>query len=778
MATASSGITPIAPGAPSDLTADRVSETLVDLAWLDHADGEDQFVLERCIGNAASCASGTWNTLGSLPSIPGNQLLLRMDETAWDGTPGEVTDLSGQGHHGTARGATTTAAGRYSRGGALASPLDRIETPLLLDQSTTSAGATFSAWVRPGAGNGEFSLFDTDDGGSDWSLLHNGSTWLVATGNDSGLIDTGIAVDSEAWQHMAARFDPVSGVALFKNGLPVWSSPGIAFDASSAPLAIGLIEQADARLQLHMDEAAWTNGVADVIDASGNGNHGTSYNGAATIPAGKIGRAGEFNGTTSYIATPLAIDQSSGSTGATFEAWVFPTLNDNNDRHVISTENGGYDWSIAQRSGYWYLYNGTTRYYTGIQVTLNEWQMIAGVFNPATGIQFYKNGGESSYSNAAISFDTSSTNVTIGRSASSTSSLYHFPGWIDEVVVYDRPLSAAEILQRYRQSAFIGTVDEVAIFDRPLAAAEIATLYQHGVARYSDATITVNTDYSYRVKADKPGSCGSDWPTAATTALEVTTSPPAPELTVTVEEIGRARLDWITRTTTQTGFKIERCTVSLHGAGCTPGVLLDDSLAAGVTRYVDETTCPGETYRYQVSAQQTPGWGASAPSSVVEAAIPALSTPTNLAVSAVSEGHISLLWDYPASDASGFKVGYCEASGSCLTSGDFTTSSVGGLPQGNRLLLHMDEPAWVNGSADVADASGNTNHFNLLQRRRDHHRGEAGLGRQLRRQQRLHPYAAQHRPVGNRPGCHLRGLGLPDAQRHQLPSRHQHRKRR
>jgi hypothetical protein len=51
-------------------------------------------------------------------SPAGLVLLLHMDEAAWDGTPAQVRDASGLGHHGTAvGGASTVAGGRFGRAG-------------------------------------------------------------------------------------------------------------------------------------------------------------------------------------------------------------------------------------------------------------------------------------------------------------------------------------------------------------------------------------------------------------------------------------------------------------------------------------------------------------------------------------------------------------------------------------------------------------------------------------------------------------------------------------
>jgi hypothetical protein len=80
-------------------------------------------------------------------------------------------------------------------------------------------------------------------------------------------------------------------------------------------------------------------------------NHGTVE--GATWTAGHVGGALYFDGVDDFVKTPVCIDQTEGSAGATFCAWVYPEPKEPNEyharwggRHVISTDNAGYDWSI------------------------------------------------------------------------------------------------------------------------------------------------------------------------------------------------------------------------------------------------------------------------------------------------------------------------------------------------------------------------------------------------------------------------------------------------
>ena len=396
-------------------------------------------------------------------------------------------------------------------------------------------------------------------------------------------------------------------------------------------------------LLYHMEEASWPSGTAGaVLDSSGNGQHGTPY-GAVPTTGGYFVNGGSFNGSTQYIATPVAINQNTGSPGATFEAWVYPTLSDGNYRHVISTENGGSDWSIQIYNGYWYVTNGFSRYSTGKAVTLNQWQHVAAVFDPASGVRFYLN-NTAPYTTASLYYEASVANVTLGRYPTSSTATYYFGGKMDEVAIYNRPLIAAEIQGHY----------------------------EAGIQRYNyaDTTIAPATTYTYRARAIKTADC--PW-SVATVATLTTAPPPAPSgFTAIAATSTRINLAWTDNAASETAYRIERCPGA--GAACDEESEFAPltTLAAGAQAHADLTVCSGATYTYRVRAEKDNGplWQSTWVTAQGSTASP--SAPASLVVAGKSEERIDLSWNYASSDRTGFRVGRCTGDAvTCDTPAEF-----------------------------------------------------------------------------------------------------------
>ena len=107
---------------------------------------------------------------------------------------------------------------------------------------------------------------------------------------------------------------------------------------------------------------------------------------------------------------------------------------------MISTDDGGYDWSLLHENGTWHVFTGTSSIDTGLTVDIG-WQHVAAVFDAVNGVRFYKDIRE--FSTAEIGFDTSAAaQAAIGRNPGYGE---FFAGRIDEVAIWNRPLSAEEI---------------------------------------------------------------------------------------------------------------------------------------------------------------------------------------------------------------------------------------------------------------------------------------------------------------------------------------------
>jgi hypothetical protein len=176
-------------------------------------------------------------------------------------------------------------------------------------------------------------------------------------------------------------------------------------------------------------------------DSSRGAKHG-ELTGDAKWVEGKSGGALGSDGRSARVTTPLEVDQSKKSRGVTLAAWVRPASAQPSERYVVSTDDGGSDWSLLRLGREWQVTSGEERRGTGLPVSVGRWQHVAAVFDPAAGtVRFYKNGAEAVV--RELGYDKSAGKVTIGARTPEGGGC--FDGAIDEVRVYKRALSADEV---------------------------------------------------------------------------------------------------------------------------------------------------------------------------------------------------------------------------------------------------------------------------------------------------------------------------------------------
>ena len=86
-----------------------------------------------------------------------------------------------------------------------------------------------------------------------------------------------------------------------------------------------------------------------------------------------------------YLDLPFRIDQAGTGGGLTFSAWVRPDQVQggvDNERMIFSTDNGGWDWSLAFRYGSLTTWDGTTRIESLLQSYPGKWYHVVAVFDP------------------------------------------------------------------------------------------------------------------------------------------------------------------------------------------------------------------------------------------------------------------------------------------------------------------------------------------------------------------------------------------------------------
>ena len=185
-------------------------------------------------------------------------------------------------------------------------------------------------------------------------------------------------------------------------------------------------------------------------DASGSGNHGTVAGAGATWTAsGKYGSALSFDGSSGNVTVPSAPSLSFNSS-YTLEAWVRPTALSGYQTVLIKETTGG--------CAYWLQTSGTTvssgfenggcrdHQSTTPAVPVNQWSHLAAVFNDsANTYTLYLNGTPISTQSETVAPVANSQALVFGQSACGGCGYERWRGLLDEIRIYNRPLSTAEV---------------------------------------------------------------------------------------------------------------------------------------------------------------------------------------------------------------------------------------------------------------------------------------------------------------------------------------------
>jgi Protein of unknown function (DUF4038)/Concanavalin A-like lectin/glucanases superfamily/Putative collagen-binding domain of a collagenase len=186
-------------------------------------------------------------------------------------------------------------------------------------------------------------------------------------------------------------------------------------------------------------------GGTTTADSSGNSLTG-SLAGAAWVATGKFGKALSFNGSSSMVSIPDAsvLDL---TTGMTLSAWIKPTAL-SGWPCVIMKERAGeltyamYASSPGGQPNVDYTHNGVEVNLLGSPgPALGTWSYLAATFDGAT-LRLYVNAAQITSMATVSSIDATTGALRIGGNTVWTE---YFNGLIDEVRIYNRALTPAEI---------------------------------------------------------------------------------------------------------------------------------------------------------------------------------------------------------------------------------------------------------------------------------------------------------------------------------------------
>jgi hypothetical protein len=195
------------------------------------------------------------------------------------------------------------------------------------------------------------------------------------------------------------------------------------------------------------------------VDSSGNGNNCTTAGSPLPVwtASGKIGNALTLNGNGDYVyGGPFA--SLNDLTATTVAGWVYLTALPSVEADLADKGTGATGWSFSimpDGSILYYEQYGTT--FEGLESTqvlsLNAWHHIAETWSGGTihtAIHLYIDGVETTYALFQDGSGTHTTDAAQGLAMGGCCANTNITGSIDDVRVYNRALSAAEVLSLYQ----------------------------------------------------------------------------------------------------------------------------------------------------------------------------------------------------------------------------------------------------------------------------------------------------------------------------------------
>lgn len=208
-------------------------------------------------------------------------------------------------------------------------------------------------------------------------------------------------------------------------------------------------------LHWSMDQASWAGAAGEVVDLSGNGLHGTSFNGANTAntsPAvpGSPGtcRYGAFDGVNDFVevADNALLDVTDE---LTVMMWLYPTAYPaaGNLKSFVSKDNNYEAHLTSTGTINWWWGGGALQLNSAGTVPLNTWTHVTLVYSRAGAYQrIYLNGVQDpNTNNQAAALPTN--NLPFQVAGDQGFAGRQFAGQIDEVYVFRSALSVARIAQ-------------------------------------------------------------------------------------------------------------------------------------------------------------------------------------------------------------------------------------------------------------------------------------------------------------------------------------------
>jgi intein/homing endonuclease len=194
---------------------------------------------------------------------------------------------------------------------------------------------------------------------------------------------------------------------------------------------------------------------------SGNSNNGTAQGGAVQTSAGKLGKGFSFDGNGDYIESTMSKSFTNGE--ISFSVWAKEIIDNNGIvleiyDSVKSLGNNMFYTDFVGSGVRFITYNDSSNYkayYSDAPsgFSYNKWTYFAGTLNSSDVCYYVYGNGVDTSSCVAIQSGINFTNMNLMIIGQNGLSGYYFNGSIDDVMIFNRSLSADEIKGLYANTS-------------------------------------------------------------------------------------------------------------------------------------------------------------------------------------------------------------------------------------------------------------------------------------------------------------------------------------
>ncbi|MEI6731757.1 MAG: LamG domain-containing protein, partial [archaeon] len=205
-----------------------------------------------------------------------------------------------------------------------------------------------------------------------------------------------------------------------------------------------------------------------VKDWSSYGNNGTAYSGSSIVQEGNMGSAVSLNGINGYVSLPAGVTQSKNFTGVTYSLWVYPQNSSAGAAGFTRIIDKGWNQEIAitvnlnpttpsnlGKIGLCFVTNSssvnTASGSSDGGLNMYRWNLVTVTWSSSTGTgKMYINGlNTKNYTLPGAYLSGAVNSLWLGNDG--TGDLFN--GSIDDVMIFNRALSQAEISSLYNATA-------------------------------------------------------------------------------------------------------------------------------------------------------------------------------------------------------------------------------------------------------------------------------------------------------------------------------------